>query len=56
MKFILLLYCCSTRFAGTLVVLPNLDSASPGWGLLCWIACWAPPYPLMPHKASRYPN
>ena len=24
------------------------------WGLVCSIACWAPPFPLMPKQASLF--
>ena len=26
----------------------------PEWGFLCSIACWAPPFPLMPEDASLF--
>ena len=26
----------------------------PGWGLVCSLACWAPPYPLMPKQVSLF--
>ena len=28
--------------------------AYPGWGVVCLIACWAPPSPLMPEQASLF--
>ena len=33
---------------------PNIPCCVPGWGLVCSIACWAPPSPLMPNQASLF--
>ena len=32
----------------------RMASSSSGWGLVCSIACWAPPSPPMPEPASLF--